>query len=132
MPYTPPEQDLPNPDSAPDVPGDHTRAYLGKKHKDSVGLQVLVEPETRNDINAIAAVHDVSTKDYIAGLIRQDVAKNRFLIPQGKQILAERTKRPYHSRLKAVEEENARLKAVEQENARLRQALHKKSSSPSR
>lgn len=121
--YTPPEEDSPHhSDSPQEIQGEFTRAYLGKKHQHSVGLQVLVDRETRNDINAIAAVHDVSTKDYIAGLIRQDVAKNHFLIPQGQKILAQRKKRPYHSRLQAVEEENLRL----------RQALQKKSSSPSR
>ena len=103
------------------VQGKHTRAYLGKKHEHSVGLQVLVDEETRKGINAIAAVHNISTKDFLARLLKQEVAKSEVIVEQGEQILAKRKKRPYQSHLQS------RLQEVEEENAALRKALKRKS-----
>lgn len=92
------------------IQGEHTKAYLGKKHQNSVGMQVLVEPKTRDGINALAAVRDVSAKDYVADILKKEVEKNDFLVQQGRRILAERKKRPYRSRFQELAEENARLR----------------------
>lgn len=83
--------------------------YVGPKREGKRAMEVFMEPEVRHEVKALAATQAMGAQEFVERLIVSEVNKNRPLVEQGLKLLELREKKPYRSKLQALEEENARL-----------------------
>ena len=88
------------------------RRYVTPKNEGKVFIQVPVEKDLREKVNALARAKNTGTQDFIAGILASEVEKNDRLVTKGKQLIAEGHVKPYRTKLQILEEELARYKKL--------------------